>query len=47
MEREREKSAEKILFTPGSYPNCEAGNNPQIYENIESYIAGMIQCSGD
>ena len=38
---EREMSGEsKILFQPGSYPNCEAGNNPQIYENIETYISG-------
>ena len=37
---EREKSAEKLLYQPGSYPNCETNNNPQIYENIDSYIAG-------
>ena len=38
---EREMAGEsKILYQPGSYPTCEAGNNPQIYENIETYISG-------
>ena len=38
---ERELSGDgKILFQPGSYPSCEAGNNPQIYENIDTYISG-------
>ena len=25
---------------PGSNPSCETNNNPPIYENIETYIAG-------
>ena len=38
---ERELTGEsKMLYQPGSYPSCEAGNNPQIYENIETYISG-------
>ena len=38
---EREMTGEsKMLYQPGSYPTCEAGNNPQIYENIETYISG-------
>ena len=41
---EREKSVEKKLsYQPGSYPSSEANNNPQIYENIESYIAGEFR----
>ena len=41
---EREKSVEKKLsYQPGSYPSSEANNNPQIYENIESYIAGELR----
>ena len=39
---EREKSAEKMLYQPGSYPSTETNNNPQIYENIETYIAGQL-----
>ena len=39
---EREKSAEKILYQPGSYPSSEANNNPQIYENIETYVPGIV-----
>lgn len=43
---ERELSGEgKILFQPGSYPSCEAGNNPQIYENIDTYISGSSYSS--
>ena len=44
---EREMSGEsKILFQPGSYPSCEAGNNPQIYENIDTYISGTDRDNG-
>ena len=43
---EREMAGEnKMLYQPGSYPSCEAGNNPQIYENIETYISGNIKHS--
>ena len=41
MEREQQSAeAQALLYQPGSYPSCETNNNPQIYENIESYIAG-------
>ena len=40
MEREQSAEAQALLYQPGSYPSCETNNNPQIYENIESYIAG-------
>ena len=41
LSSEREMSGEsKILYQPGSYPSCEATSNPQIYENIETYISG-------
>ena len=40
MEREQSAEAKALLYQPGSYPNCETNNNPQIYENIETYIAG-------
>ena len=43
---EREMAGDsKMLYQPGSYPTCEAGSNPQIYENIETYISGNIKHS--
>ena len=43
---EREMAGEgKMLYQPGSYPTCEAGSNPQIYENIETYISGISKHS--
>ena len=38
LSQEREASQEKMLFAPGTYPKSENSNNPQIYENIDTYM---------